>query len=215
MSTNSNFVHTDRGGVTVIGSATIKVAPDSASIMAAAFQWDEDPKAAFAGAKEAAEKVRDFLKELGVRNFASSRVALTQQYRPGQEKISVGKMGFMARIGFNIKLNDLDRLEELMGGLIAAGANELGAITFQTSLLQETRNDARRQAFGAARERAELYCHEAGVSLGRVLAIDEMAAVPPGPKSPPSLLAAQAEQMEISVVANVVVTWEIARDGNF
>ena len=87
-------------------------------------------------------------------------------------------------------------------------------MTYQSSLLPEMRNDARRQAIAAAKEKAELYCQEAGVSVGKVLAIDEVAAIPPGPKPlPQSPAAATADPAEITVAANVTMTFEINREG--
>ncbi len=61
----------------------------------------------------------------------------------------------------------------LLTGLIAAGANELTSVTFETTRLKQIRADARRQAVAAAREKAELYCTEAGVPVGRVIAIED------------------------------------------
>jgi hypothetical protein len=39
--------------------------------------------------------------------------------------------------------------------------------------LKELRADARKQAVVAAREKAELYCREAGVAVGKVIAIED------------------------------------------
>jgi uncharacterized protein len=215
MGTNNNFLHTDRCGITVFGSSTVRVSPDSASIIAAVSRSETGPAEAFAAAKAAAAGVQDFLKEQGVRNFSSSRITLAQEYRiVNQAEKSGPTLGYKARIGFNIKVSDLDRVEGLVSGLVAAGANELQAVTYQSSLLPEMRNDARRQAIAAAKEKAELYCQEAGVSVGKVLAIDEVAAIPPGPKPPPqSPAAATVDPAEITVAANVTMTFEINREG--
>jgi uncharacterized protein len=214
MGTNNNFIHTDRCGVTVIGSSVIRVSPDSASIVAAVSRSETEPKDAFASARTAANAVQEFLKEQGIRSFSSSRITLTQEYRPGQGESRNITLGYKARIGFNIKLSDLDRVEELVSGLIAHGANELVAVSYQTSLLQETRNDARRQAIAAAKEKAELYCHEAGVTIGRVLGINDLLPTPPMPKSPsPAAASTLSDPEEITIAANVEMTFEINRDG--
>ena len=68
----------------------------------------------------------------------------------------------------------MDKTDSLLTGLIAAGANELTSVIFQTTRLKELRVDARRRAVVAAREKAELYCTAAGVSVGRVLAIEDV-----------------------------------------
>jgi uncharacterized protein YggE len=68
----------------------------------------------------------------------------------------------------------MDRVDSVLTGLIAAGANELVSVTFQTTRLKELRADARRRAVAAAREKAELYSNAAGVTLGTVLAIEDV-----------------------------------------
>jgi uncharacterized protein YggE len=72
----------------------------------------------------------------------------------------------------------MDKVDPLLSGLIAAGANELTSVTFQTTRLKDLRADARRRPVAAAREKAELYCQAAGVTVGTVLAIDWPREVP-------------------------------------
>jgi uncharacterized protein YggE len=71
-------------------------------------------------------------------------------------------------------LHDLDRTEEILTGIVDAGANEIKAVDFQTSRLREVRADARRRAVEAAREKAENYCEAAGVTLGPVIHIEDV-----------------------------------------
>jgi len=77
-------------------------------------------------------------------------------------------------IGFNVVLRELDKVDALFSGLIAAGANHLISVTFQTTRLKDIRADARRRAVAAARAKAELYCQAAGVGVGEVLAIEDV-----------------------------------------
>ena len=68
----------------------------------------------------------------------------------------------------------MDKVDAVLSGLIAAGANNRTSVTFQTTRLKELRADARRRAVMAAREKAELYCGAAGVAVGAVLAIEDV-----------------------------------------
>jgi uncharacterized protein YggE len=159
-------------GVRVFGSAVVRVAPDTASIAVAVSRIEQKPEAAFRKAREAAQHVNAYLHNAGVQDFGSSRVTLSQEYRyaNGENRF----YGYQARIGFNVILRDMDKVDSLLSGLIAAGANELSSVTFQTTRLKELRADARRRAIGAAREKAELYCAAAGVAVGSVLAIEDV-----------------------------------------
>ncbi len=159
-------------GVRVFGSAVLRVAPDMASIIVAVSRLEPQPDSAFARARDAAQAINTYLHKAGVKDFGSSRVNLAQQYRfsNGENRF----LGYQAKIGFNVVLREMDRVDGLLSGLIKAGANELTSVTFETTRLQVLRADARRRAVAAARAKAELYCEAAGVAVGQVLAIEDV-----------------------------------------
>jgi uncharacterized protein YggE len=112
------------------------------------------------------------LHKAGVKDYGSSRVTLSQEFRyaNGEHKF----VGYQAKIEFNVVLREMDKVDAVLSGLIAAGANTLASVTFQTTRLKELRADARRRAVVAARQKAELYCAAAGVAIGPVLAIEDV-----------------------------------------
>ena len=158
-------------GVRVFGSAVVRVAPDTATIQVAVSRLDAEPEPAFAAARKGAQAVGAFLQGRAMQDFGSSRITLSQESRfvDGEQR----HVGYVARIGFSVVLRDMDQVEHTLSGLIAAGANELTSVTFQTSRLKEVRADARCRAIAAAREKAVLYCAAAGVAAGAVLAIED------------------------------------------
>ncbi len=159
--------------VRVFGAAVLRVAPDSASIAVAVTRTEKRADAAFAKAREAAQAVNAYLHKAGIAEFGSSRVTLTQQFRytPQHEKQFTG---YEAKIGFNVVLREVDKIDVLLAGLIDAGANELTSVTFETTRLKNLRAEVRQRAVAAARAKAELYCAAAGVSAGKVLAIEDV-----------------------------------------
>jgi uncharacterized protein YggE len=132
---------------------------------------EQQPEPAFTAARQAAQAVSAYLHRSGMQDVGSSRITLAQEFRyvNGEQRF----VGYTARIAFSVVLRNVDQVEETLAGLIAAVANELTSVTFQTSRLREVRADARRRAIAAAREKAELYCAAAGVAAGRVLAIED------------------------------------------
>ena len=158
-------------GVKVYGSAVIRVAPDVATLHVAVSRREQQPEAAFAAARTAAQAVGGYLHRRGLQDVGSSHITLSQEFRytNGEQRF----MGYVARIGFSVVLRNMDQVEETLTGLIKAGANELTSVQFQTSRLRELRADARRRAVAAAREKAELYCAAAGVTAGAVLSIED------------------------------------------
>ncbi len=159
-------------GVKVFGSAVIRVAPDTASIVVAVSRLEQQPERAFAEAREAAQAVTAYLHKSAFKDFGSSRITLSQEFRyhNGDNKF----VGYQAKIEFNVVLREMDKVDTVLSGLIAAGANTLTSVTFQTTRLKELRADARRRAMVAAREKAELYCAAAGVGIGPVVSIQDI-----------------------------------------
>lgn len=159
-------------GISVFGSSIIRVEPDVASLNFAVSRLEQHPRDAFRAARDGTESVRAYLDQAEVEDVGSSRIALSQSFRHttrGREF-----EGYLARVAFHVLLHDLDRTEEILTGIVDAGANEIKAVEFQTSQLKEVRADARRRAVSAAREKAENYCKAAGVTLGPVIHIEDV-----------------------------------------
>lgn len=159
-------------GVSVFGSALLRVSPDSALITAAVTRLEKKPADAFSKAKEGARAVSEFLRRFRVDEFGTSRISLSQETRlVGGE---FRDLGYKANVGFTIKIKTLDQLEETISGVVEAGANEIASIEFHTSNLKELRLQARRLAIEAAKEKAANYSEAGGVSLGRIIHIQDV-----------------------------------------
>jgi uncharacterized protein YggE len=157
--------------VKVFGSAVIKVEPDVVSLHFGVSRKANQPKDAFNATHQAARDVRAYLSKAGVKDVAESRVTLSQltEYTGGKHVPA----GYQSRVTFNVLLTDLGRMEELLVGVVGAGANEIGSVQFRTTALKAHRTAARQRAVAAAREKAELYCRAAGVGLGAVVSIED------------------------------------------
>lgn len=104
--------------------------------------------------------------------MAASRIHLAQtfEYAHGRQNPT----GYSAKVSFHVLLSDLDRMEEMIIGVVDSGANEIGSVEFRTTRLKQYRADARRRSVAIAREKADNYCRAAGVELGMVLNIDDV-----------------------------------------
>jgi uncharacterized protein YggE len=164
--------HNLQRGVKVFGSAILRVEPDVASLQFSVGRKAKQPKDAFRDTRQAVRGVRAYLDQAGVGEVAASRITLSQtfEYSGGKQTPT----GYLARVSFNVLLADLDRMEEILVGVVDAGSNEIGSVEFQTTRLKEHRAEARRRAVAAAREKAENYCRAAGVSLGGVLHMEDI-----------------------------------------
>jgi len=159
-------------GVSVFGSALLRVDPDTASLQFSVLRTENQPKAAFASARKATNAVRHFLSKAGITDVGASRVTLSQEfkYSGGEQRF----IGYAAKVKFHIILTELDRVEEILIGVVDAGANEVSSVSFESRKLKELRALARSKAVEAAREKAQVYCEVAGVQLGAVVHIEDI-----------------------------------------
>ncbi|MBA3531855.1 MAG: SIMPL domain-containing protein [Ardenticatenales bacterium] len=159
-------------GISVFGSAVIRVTPDVVALDFSVSRLEQKPKDAFKKTHEATQQIRSYLSRAQVGDVGSSHITLSKTTRHinGEYRF----LGYTARVAFQILLRKLDQMEEILAGVIDAGANEVDAVRFDTTHLKEIRAEARRQAVTAAREKAENYCKAAGVSLGEILHIEDV-----------------------------------------
>jgi uncharacterized protein YggE len=159
-------------GISVFGSALIRLAPDVASLRFSATRLQKTPAAAFKETRVAAQLVRRFLGDSGITDVQASRITLSQQwnYAGGVRRSE----GYTARASFNVLLGDLERLEAILSGVVEAGANEVDEVAFQSRQLKEYRARARQLAALAARDKAEIYAAALGKGVGEVLHIEDV-----------------------------------------
>jgi uncharacterized protein len=159
-------------GINVFGSSLLRVEPDIVSLNFVVSSLQKHPKDAFQDVRKATHDVREYLDRVKVDEIDTSRVSITQSFRyiSGVQEF----IGYTAKVGFHVLLRQIDKMEDVLSGIVDAGVNELNSVDFQTTRLKEVRADARRQALTAAREKAENYCVAAGVNLGKVIHIEDV-----------------------------------------
>lgn len=158
--------------MTAFGSAPLRVSPDSTTITAAITRLEDDPSDAFVKARQAARSVTEYLRKAPIKESGLSRISLSQQFRIVDHQRQ--PIGFAARIGLKVVLDQLDRTEEILSGLIRTGADEIQSSEFHTSRLKELRVQARRLAMESAREKAGIYAGVEHLQVGEILEIEDV-----------------------------------------
>src|SRR5258706_7349026 len=127
-------------GVTVFGSSLIRVEPDIVSLNFAVSRLHKQPKDAFQDVRKASRDVRKYLDEVKVDEIGTSRVSISQSHRfvSGEQKF----LGYTAKVAFRVLLRQLDKMEDVLSGIVDAGVNEIASVEFQTTKLKEIRADA-------------------------------------------------------------------------
>lgn len=160
-------------GISVFGSSRLHAVPDVAEVSFACSEVRPSPGDAFEVVKASSGRVSAFLAGAGLAgtDVRASSVHLSDARRGyGADETF---LGYRATIAYRMLVNDLTRLEALLGGCIEAGANRLEGVTHTTRRLAELRAEARRRAVAVARAKAELYAEAARVTLGPVLHLED------------------------------------------
>ena len=159
-------------GVTVFGSAVMRVEPDVVALQFAVVQFKSTPREAFDATRADARKVQSYLQQAGINDVKSSRIHLHERTSHGYS--GPRPEGYEAELTYSVLLGDVNRMEEILVGVVEAGANRINRAGFETTQRKRIRQEARQQAIFAAREKAELYCNAAGTELGQVLHIEDL-----------------------------------------
>ena len=155
-------------GITVFGSSTIRIEPDVASLNFSVSKTNKHPKDAFQAARTTAKSVQSYLAKAQINDAGSSRIKLEEAYDHSKF------IGYRARIVFHVLLYDLNRIEEILIGIVDTGVNKITSVDFQTTRLKTVRVEARKQAIAAAQEKANVYCKAASVKLGNIIHIEDV-----------------------------------------
>ncbi|WP_279482134.1 SIMPL domain-containing protein [Aureimonas sp. SK2] len=178
--------------ISVTGEGHASGTPDLAVTQLTVMRSAPTAAEALAQANDAMEAVRGAMSGFGVeaRDLQTSGFQIAPQYR--YENRSDGTQappvvtGYEVRNTLSVKVRDLARLGELLDKAVQLGVNEGGSIAFQIEDDSGLRNEARREAVREARASAETLAEAAGLKLGRVVTIEDVAgsAFPPPPPMP-------------------------------
>ncbi|VXC38584.1 SIMPL domain-containing protein [Sphingomonas sp. 8AM] len=157
-------------------SATGRVSrtPDLATITAGVVTQAPAAATALAENAQRMDAVVKALKTAGLaaRDLSTSNVALSPQYRYQDGKPPV-ITGYQASNSVAIRFRDIARAGAVLDTLVQAGANQIDGPNLSLSDPEAALDEARAQAVTKARARAELYAKAAGLSVARIVAINE------------------------------------------
>src|SRR5690554_4547396 len=133
---------------------------------------------------QAMSRVVERIKQLGVpeRDIQTTGINLGAQYDYDQSARRQVFRGYQASNRVSVKLRDIQRTDEVLDALVAAGATDLNGPDWSIDDDTSARAQARRQAMETARAQALEYARAAGYSDIRLLEVSEtIAQQPPMP----------------------------------
>lgn len=171
--------------ISVTGEATISAAPDLAQVEGGVTTDAKTAREASDSNNAVMGRVLLALKGAGVaeKDTQTSRLSLQPQYAnsgPNRDRPNV-LTGYRASNRVTVRLRDVSKVAGVIDALVAAGANDIGGISFSVSNASKLLDEARPQAIADARRKAEIYAKAAGVALGDPISISEGGVIAPMP----------------------------------
>jgi uncharacterized protein YggE len=159
--------------VSVTGMGEIKVQPDEIVLNVGI---DVRHKNLDEASQQSDVKVADLLKYLKKAGIDPKYIQTTNlSVYPNY----VGEYGqttpefYMAQKSVSVIIKNVNRFDEILTGIYKTGANRVEGIEYRTSELQKYREQARKLAMQAAKQKATALTSELGAKVGRVYNINE------------------------------------------
>lgn len=152
--------------ITVSGEAEMRVVPDEVLLTLGVETWDPDLDTAKSINDQRVRKVLALIEIYGIpaKYVQTDHVSIEPIYDMTHYR-NVLK-GYYVRKTIVLTLRDLTKFEDLLAGVIEAGANYVHGIQFRTTDLRQHRDEARALAINAAREKAQAMAGELNQTIG-------------------------------------------------
>jgi uncharacterized protein YggE len=160
--------------IVVAGEGSISVAPDYAEITAGVTTKAKTAKEAIDANSKLMTAVMAALLDAGIakKDIQTSQFSVQPVYTT-QGNTEPKLTGFSASNQVAVTIRQIDKVGEIADRVVSAGATNIGNLAFLHSDMSKLLDQARESAVADARRKAELYARASGVTLGRVVLINE------------------------------------------
>lgn len=206
--------------LTVTGEGQSRIAPDLATVQLGVTTQADSAAEAMRRNSEQQAAVIAALREAGLAeaDIQTSGLNLSplMQYGDG---VAPTVTGYQATNLVSIRVAELAQLGEVLDAIVQAGANEIQGIAFTREDGAEPLDAARVEAVEDARRKAEVLAEAAGLSLGPVLTLRDLAQNGGGPRPMMRMEAAMADTSvpvqpgELSMTAQVEIEYALSGEG--
>lgn len=151
------------------------------------------------------------LKDLGIEEkyIKTVNYSIYPNYRYEQSSGRSIIDGYRAESRLEVKVKDFDKLNKVIDGATAAGANEVGTVNFTVDERDQFIAQARAQAIQKAKAKAEAIAKETGITLAKIVDV-QVAEGEAGPQPPMPLYAGYGGAADIIKSSTEISTGENA-----
>jgi uncharacterized protein YggE len=164
----------DRRTIATNGEAVIYLAPNEAVVSVGVQTFDADLSASKATNDQESAKLLEAIKAMGIedKHIQTAQLHIEIRYRDYGHPTQ-GIEGYTATKSYAVTLKDPSKAQQLIDVAMENGANMLLGVSFNNTELRKHRDEARKMAIKAAREKAELLAGELGMKVGKPFTIQE------------------------------------------
>jgi uncharacterized protein YggE len=164
-------VHSPPRSISTSGEAIVYVVPDEVIVNFGVQTFDRDLDKSKSANDEMSAKLLKSIKALGVedKHVQTDTLNISIQYNDRHQGIE----GYTASRLYSVTLKDTKLLEKLIDTGLKNGANQLHGFEFKTSELRKHRDQARKVAIKAAKEKAVALAGELEMKIGKPQTISE------------------------------------------
>ena len=161
--------------ITVVGEGQVSAPPDIAVVYIGVQVSDPDPKIATAKATDDMNSLLAALKGEGIaeKDIQTSYYSVYVD-RPYSPQGTPGEPVYQVSNNVQVTIRDLDKVTDILGVAIEAGANNINSVDFRLSDTGQLQSQARVKAVENAKAKAEELAKLNGVGVGEVVSISEV-----------------------------------------
>jgi uncharacterized protein YggE len=206
-------------GISVVGQGIVLAQPDTARVTLGVDITEQSLAQAQAEAAQRMDAVVAKLKADGIADTDIRTVSynVTPQYDQQGNQSQPVLRGYEVQNMVEVKTTNVGGLGALLDDAVGSGATRIFGITFEASDLEGLKTQARDQAMANAQTKAQQLAKDAGVTLGKAVAVDEsdVGGVTPVQQAPRPAAAAPAavttpiQPGQLQVSTTVRAVWAI------
>lgn len=158
--------------ITISGKAVVRATPDRAEVRLGVVTTDANPGIAQQRNESSVKQMITAMRKVGVTPAQVSPGLFTLE-QSSEEENDRKRTVFVVTTAVTVTLTDLSLVGAVLRSAFSSGATE-GSVEFSTTKLRQYRDQARREAIKAAREKAMDMADAAGATVGPVRSFSEV-----------------------------------------
>lgn len=161
--------------VSFSGEGKVVAKPDIAKVQLSIVTDALTSKAARDENSKKSKAVTDYLKKQNVddRDIKTTGYNIYPQYKYPQYGGQPTITGYQVNQSMEVKVRDLDKVSNILDGVVAAGANQVNQLSFEIDDPEQLQAEARKKAIEAAKEKADELEDQLGIDLGKIVNFSE------------------------------------------